>query len=219
MASSSLNVTDFSEIKIILCVQGYSLEHQYFIREIGFWTKGISGSIPFNCKLNEKKLDERSKLIIEESEKEINGIRLKKRVEAGLALSEARAVLRTLYHLNSDSAAKYIGICSDDYINGLLFNAGLGSYVRYLDNLFILQSKQIKCPTNEIIRMAMKQYPGNYEVCHLHDHYLKNNEIPLCAKLKAEFIANFCLNMINSQEKDNATQFASIVYELNSISK
>src|SRR5437868_10507504 len=110
---SSVNFS-FSDIRIILSVQGYPLDYQYIVREIGFWYEGKSGSIPFNCKVNTKQLDTGNHKVITKAEEEINGIRLKKTVDIGLTQSDVKAVLKTLYNINNDSSAKYIGICGDD---------------------------------------------------------------------------------------------------------
>lgn len=209
---SSLNFS-FSDIRIILCVQGYPLDYQYIVREIGFWCNGQSGSIPFNCKINANQLDTKNHSIISHSVEEINGIRLKKTTEAGLALSETKAVLRTLYHLNN-SPAKLIGICADDNLNGLLFKAGLGSYVKDLNNMDIFKQSNSVLPTNETIRNTVKQKLDDYKVCSLHDHLLKNNNFPLCAKVKAQFIANYCLNYSPSVIPTIAYQYQEIIEDI-----
>lgn len=199
---SSVNF-DFSDIRIVLCVQGYPLDYQFIVREIGFWYNGISGCIPFNCKINVNQLDTENRNIISQCEEEINGIRLKKTTEGGLALSETKAVLRTLYQMNNMSQAKLIGICGDDNIKGLLFKAGLGSYVKDLNYLEDLKKKNTKLPSNEEIRSNIKQNSKVFKFCNLHDHLLRNNETPLCSKVKAEYIANYCLqlNQINMTNK------------------
>ena len=58
MATSRI---DFEDIRIIFCVQGYSLDYKFVLREIGFWTRGLSGSVPFNCKINKNQLDVQTK--------------------------------------------------------------------------------------------------------------------------------------------------------------
>lgn len=193
---SSFNI-DFSDIRIILCVQGYHLDYQFIVREIGFWCKDKSGSIPFNCKVNKNQLDCTNQQIITHSEEEIHGIKLKKNFEFGLALSEVRAVLRTLYHINSGSDAKYIGIIGDDIMKGLLFKAGLGSYVIDVNYLNVFKQTNTRCPTNEMIITHIKLNPEKYSFCTIHER-LKNNESPICARIKAEFIANYCLNFSKS---------------------
>ena len=186
----SFQKVDFSDIRIVLSVQGYSLDYQYIVREIGFWFNGHSGSIPFNCKINRNQLDIANQTIITKSEEQMNGIRLKKSITAGLALSETRAVLRALYHLNSSSKGKFIGISSDDNITGLLFKSGLGPFVKNLKHLSIFENNQ-KLPTNEEIISALNQYPNKFKICNLHDNF---TIIPMCAKVKAEFLAMYCMN-------------------------
>src|SRR6266481_5810957 len=190
---SSVNF-NFSDIRIILSVQGYPIDYQYVVREIGYWINGQSGSIPFNCKINVNQLDIKNHSIINKSVEEINGIRLKKSTEGGLSLSDTKAVLKTLYHLNNSHKAKFIGICGDDHINGLLHKAGLGCFVKDLNYLDVFKQNNVTLPTNEIIRTSLRQNFDKYKVCPLHDYFLKNNDFPLCAKVKAEFIANYCLS-------------------------
>ena len=151
---ASLNI-NFEDIRIILCVQGYSLDNKFVQREIGFWCNGISGSIPFNCRINNNQLDIRNQKIIHALEEEVHGIKLKTSIEHGLSNSECRAVLRTLYHMNN-SLAKYIGICRDENINGLLYSAGLGSFVIDLDNLVSVNNQTIICPSNKDLQNLMK---------------------------------------------------------------
>ena len=110
MASSNV---EFSDIKIILCVQGYSLDYQFILREIGFWTNNFSGSIPFNCKINKNQLDIKNQKTIFALEEDIHGIKTKKPVENGLSLSETKTVLKTLYNLSNNTNSKYIGICRE----------------------------------------------------------------------------------------------------------
>ena len=190
MASENIN---FSDIKIIFCVQGYSLNYQFILREIGFWTRDSSGSIPFNCKININNLDIQSIRTINALEETIHGIRVKRNIDCGLALSETKAVLRTLYHMNSwNTDADKIGICRDPNINGLLYKAGLGKYVVELDDLSMFKNTEDSVPSNKDLQNFMKNEPLKYTVCELHDR-LKTDETALCAKVKAEFIADFCI--------------------------
>lgn len=188
MATCKVN---FEDIRIIFCVQGYSLDYKFVLREIGFWTKGFSGSVPFNCKINKNQLDIQSKRTIEYLEDDIHGIKFKKHIENGLASSESKAVLRTLYHMNSNEKAKKIGICRDENINGLLHYAGLGSQIINLDDLFMFQNSNDNCPSNNELKLFMKTNSNKYSICEIHDQ-LRNNDLPICAKVKAEFIADYC---------------------------
>ena len=195
MASLSVNLDD---IRIIICVQGYSLDYQFIVREIGYCYNGISGSIPFNCNINKRNLDVNNQRIIYALEEEIHGIKLNKKSDYGLAQSEVRAVLRTLYAMANNSKAKYIGICRDENINGLLHKAGLGIFVVNMDNLNIFRNTLDACPSNKDLIELMKNNKNLYSVCDLHDKF-KNDCIPICAKVKAEFISDFCNNFIPTQ--------------------
>jgi len=191
MASFNFN---FSDIRIIFCVQGYSLPYEFVLREIGFWTPFTSGSIPFNCKINLSNLDVQSLKTINVLEENIHGIKVKKNADCGLAISDAKAVLRTLYHMTSwKSNSNRIGICRDPNINGLLHKAGLGIYVVELDDLQIFKNTEDKVPSNKDLQLFMKNNPKNYTICPMHEA-LKCTEYPICAKVKAEFIADFCKN-------------------------
>ena len=128
-------------------------------------------------------------------EEEVNGIKLKKKNEFGLAQSEVKAVLRTLYSMAKQTKAKYVGICRDEYINSLLFKAGLGNFVVDLDHLNIFRSSTQHCPSNQDLIEYLKVNSNKYSICDLHDR-LQTNEMPLCAKVKAEFVYDFCKNLI-----------------------
>lgn len=198
---ASLNIS-FEDLRIILCVQGYSLDYQFIVREIGFWYNGLSGSIPFNVKINRNLLDINSQKIIYALEEEVHGIRLKKSIEHGLAASEVKAVLRTLYHMAGSTNAKYIGICRDENINGLLYKAGLGNYVVDIDSISLFRNTVEKTPSNKDLKLFMENNKNKYSVCRIHD-VLRNGEIPLCAKVKAQFIADYCINLKNNDKYFN----------------
>src|SRR5882757_1409104 len=154
MASFNFN---FSDIRIIFCVQGYSLPYEFVLREIGFWTPFTSGSIPFNCKINLSNLDVQSLKTINVLEENIHGIKVKKNADCGLTISDAKAVLRTLYNMTSwNNKVNRIGICRDPNINGLLYKAGLGNYVVELDDLLILKNSKYKVPSNKDLQSFMK---------------------------------------------------------------
>ena len=183
MASRNMK---FSDIKIILCVQGYTLDYQFILREIGFWTNYYSGSIPFNCKINKNQLDIKNQKTIYALEEDIHGIKCKKHIENGLALSEIKTVLKTLYNLSNNLESKFIGICRDENINGLLHQAGLGKYVIEMDNLDIFRDTAKKCPSNTDLKIILKNQPNRFHICGLHE-LLRDGSLPLCAKVKADY--------------------------------
>ena len=188
---ASLNI-NFSDIRIILCVQGYNLDYQFIPREIGFWSPYFSGSIPFNCKINLTNLDVKSLKNINVLEDLVHGIKVKKNFECGLAISETKAVLRSLYHMTSwTNGGNRIGICRDVNVNGLLHKAGLGGYVVELDDLSIFRNTEDGVPSNKDLQLFMKTIPTKYTICNMHEN-LKCDDYPLCAKVKAEYLADFC---------------------------
>jgi hypothetical protein len=187
---------EFKDIRTIICMQGYHLDYQFHIREIGFWSKNVSGVIPFNCKINGNQMDSDNQKIIFYSEQELHGIKLKDSFENGLPSSEIKSVLKTIYHItkSTDYEATYIGICKDDYISGILAKAGLGKYVIALDNLEMFKRRNTLFPTNDLIRSELIRRPELYPLCHLHGK-LKNDAIPLCSRAKAKFVADICLQI------------------------
>ena len=121
----------------------------------------------------------------------MHGIKLKKIFENGLSSSDSKAVLKTLYNMKGNSNGNKIGICRDENINGLLHNASLGCYVINLDDLRMFHNSDILCPSNKDLIQFMKSNPNKYQICDLHER-LKNNQPTICAKVKAEYLAEYC---------------------------
>ena len=201
--NNAYNKFVFDDIKIVLCSEGYNLNYQYVVREIGFWSNGISASIPFNVKLNKNHLDEKNRSEILFCEQQLNGIKLKRNFENGLAASDIKPVLKTLFHMNNNPNGKYIGIRqSDIQLEGLLYKAGLGNHVVHLENLANLP----KFPDLQWIRDFIKSNPNKHIICQLHDR-LKINEPANCAKVKAEIIADWIkLSKDIEREQDQRLQ-------------
>lgn len=38
---------DFDEIRLIICINGFTIDEKYHIVELGFWSRKLSGVIPF----------------------------------------------------------------------------------------------------------------------------------------------------------------------------
>src|SRR5260370_8613332 len=194
----ALYMPSFDEIRIIICVQGYILDYQFVVREIGFWSREKFGSIPFNCKINRNQLDTKSNKSVYFAENELHGIKLKTTTQFGLTNCEIKSVLRTLYHMTetNNPKAKYIGIVRDENVNGLLFKSGLGNLVMDMNNLEIFRNSTNNCPSNKDYWVMMKSDPSRYKVCKLHSK-LSINDSPICAAVKAKYIADYCLEIIN----------------------
>jgi hypothetical protein len=204
---------DFKDIRAIICMQGYHLDYQYYIREIGFWSRTLSGVIPLNCKIYNSELSSNNQQTIFYSE-EIHGLKWKKTFENGIPFSDLKCVLNCIYHLtkSEDYDSSYIAICKDDAISGLLGKAKLSKYVVDIENLELFRRNNIVFPTNEVIHEQITSNISKYPVCHLHDS-LKNNAVPLCSRSKAKFIADFCLHIISTEfEVSSKNKMASLLH-------
>ena len=197
---------NFDDIKIILCSEGYNLDYQYIVREIGFWSNGFSASIPFNVKLNKNHLDEKNRREVLFCEEQLNGIKLKRNFEYGLASSDIKLVLRTLFHMSYNNSGKYIGISSSDHqLEGLLHKSGLGNHIVILERL---KSQRVYAafPDLSLIRDSIQTNPNKYIVCQYHDR-LRINQPPSCAKIRAEIIAEWCkMTKEYSQDQERRLQ-------------
>lgn len=175
-----------NDIRLILCVQGYYLEHQFILRELGYWYKGNCGSLPFNCKINLNKLDCTNQNLIVKYE-ELHGMKLKKNFENGLTISELKPVIKSLYHIAGldNEIAKYICVVRNEYITSHLYNAGMGLYVTFLD--------QFHENINYITEEDYQNFVKENKTCNLHENV--NDKFPLCAAVKAKYIAQKILNI------------------------
>jgi hypothetical protein len=204
MAMFNAKEVNFEDIRIILCVQGYSINSKYVVREIGFWNRENSGVIPFTLRTKFYKLSNEDKMSVNYLVKVHHGIPLNKQVNYGLMNQEAAAAIKTLYHScsneNSERERNYIGICDDMNIYHLLNIAGLGHLVVNLKNLY--DKPETTIPSNNNI-LKMKEF--GYcclRPCELHDP-LSNENIPFCARTKAIILANWCKCMNNLTSRFN----------------
>jgi len=183
----------FEDLRIVICSNGFKLDCDYILREIGFSYENVSGSIPFNCRLNRYKIEATSQFIIDYLENEVHGIKFNKKVDHGLLASECISVLKSLYHLNTTTSAKYIGISSqDEGIKALLYKAGLGQYIIDLNNIDVVKNNSPIPSDGEL--MVIQQNEITCNPCSIHDR-LKSFYKPLCAKTKAEYLFNFCKSL------------------------
>ena len=187
-------------------MQGYPLDYHYYIREVGFWSRKLSGSIPLNCKINKNELDVHGHQIIFYYEEDVHGLKLKKNIENGIPSSELKTVLKCIYNLtdSEDSNAKFIGICSEDQISGLLAKANLGKFVLEIDKLDLFKRNNYIFPTNDVLRKELSDKVENYPYCQLHD-MLRNEGIPFCCVSKANYIANLCFQISSKEQTLSCT--------------
>lgn len=197
----------FEDIRLIVSIQGYQLNHQYIIREIGFWSQKMTGVIPFNCKLNLAQIDSTSEKNIHIAENEYHGIRLRKILANALPSSDASAVIKCLYHLakREDYEADYIGICKEENIAPIIFKAGLGKFILEIDYLDIFQKTNSKLLSLAEIKYLVSTDPIKYKPCTLHDN-LRNNGLSVCAKVKCDIIVGQIIKMCTQIQQQQQQQ-------------
>ena len=202
---------EFKDVRTIICMQGYPLDYHFYIREIGFWSRTLCGSIPLNCKINKSELDFYNQQTIYYFEEEVHGIKLKKNIENGLPTSELKTILKCIYLMTASDQydSTYIAVCKEDKISGILSKANLGKYVLEIDSFDMFKRSGYVFPTNDIIRKELSQNVKDYPVCPLHET-LKNNVVPLCSKAKAMFIANYCKQIVINEENSKNIQSSMI---------
>ena len=212
----------FEDFRLILSIQGYQLNNHFIVREVGYWSPKISGVIQFNCKISSSRLDTFSAKNIHICENEVHGIKVKKVVENGMASSDISSVIKCLYQMTkiNGSIGDYIGIIREENICPIIYKAGLGKHVVELDELQILIKNNTTLPTFGDIKYMVSVDPTKYKPCSLHE-ILRTQEVPVCAKAKAEIIANH-LQQLNAQQQKpvliqgQSTDLYSIILQQNS---
>ena len=191
----------FEDIRVIFSIQGYQLNNQFVVREVGYWSPKINGVIQFNTKISASRLDTFSIKNIHIFENEFHGIKLKKFVENGMASSDVGSVLKCLYQVTKSegSVADYIGIIREEMISSILYKAGLGKYVIELEDLITLTKSNTTLPSFNDLKYIIGTEINKYKPCSLHDS-LRTSETPVCSRAKAEIIGNH-LQQINAQQQ------------------
>lgn len=189
--------SNFEDIRMLISIQGYNLNNQYVIREIGVWSRKFSGHIPFNCKINMKLLDNLSIRNIQMAESLVHGIRLKKQIEHGIPSSEATTTLKVLYNLTKrdDYDSDYIGVLKSENVSWILCKADLGRYMIEIEDLDILNT-----PEKINLDILIKNEKKNHLFCDLHQ-MLRNNETPLCSHVKVNILANELIRLSAQQQQ------------------
>ena len=97
------------------------------------------------------------------------------------------------------SIGDYIGIIREENVAPIIYKAGLGKHAVELDDLEILLKNNTTLPTFGDIKYMVGSDRQKYKPCSLHE-ILRTQEIPVCAKAKAEIIANH-LQQLNAQQQ------------------
>jgi hypothetical protein len=139
----------------------------------------------------------------------LHGINIDKQQEFSLLQSEIKSAIKSLYFAaENKNCGKYIGICRDLNILSLCNSAGFFFLTVNLEKINCLPNN-VKIPSNEELFSLLENKFQPYEICKLHNK-LENNRIPMCAGVKAKFIADFLIK--NEKKKnDNFTTEISII--------
>ena len=62
MALVNPKKVNFDEIRVIFCLNGYYINHNFIVLEIGYWSRKLCGVIPFQANINSKNLSDIEKL-------------------------------------------------------------------------------------------------------------------------------------------------------------
>jgi hypothetical protein len=196
MASLNAKAISFDKIRLIVCVNGFTIENEFLVKEIGFWSRKQTGIIPFSTKKPFKNLNAFDLLTVNYLYKAHHGINLKSQSKLGMMSYEASAALKCLYnvcHQEFDTDdRKYIGYSNDHNVLALLYRAGLAEYSVNIQNIYDEQ------PPSNFDIVAMKNYGyGFYAPCFMHDA-LESSRPAICAKIKSIILAEWC----NEKEKN-----------------
>jgi hypothetical protein len=191
----------FEDIRLILCVHGYTLENKFICREIGYWSRNGSGVIPFSCRVNPNRLNSKDRTTLRYLTKNFHGIDIRKQLEIGLLQNEIRSVIRTLYLMSDDdNNRKYIGICRDINVFTLCCSSGFQYLTINLENMNNISSES-RVPTNDDLLNLMENKYNPYKICKIHNN-LDNGKPVLCAGTKAKFLADYFIKSISELNKN-----------------
>jgi hypothetical protein len=189
MALINAKAVSFNEIRVIICVNGYTVKNEFVVREIGFWSRNINSVIPFSSRITYNSLSSIDKTTINYLLNAHHGIGIKKQPNNGLLPSETCGVIKSIYHMCSDkfddSKRIYIGYADDLNALQLLHKAGLSHLAINVKKLF-----EIEPPSNAKITEMCHYGKGIYSPCSLHED-LMNQMPPLCAKVKSLILAEW----------------------------
>jgi hypothetical protein len=190
MASLNSSGITFDKIKLIICVNGYTVNDEFLFMEIGFWSRKLTGVIPFTSGKCYSNLSSVDRMTINYLYNVHHGINFKIQPFNAMNQKEAVASLKMLYNICTDDyendQRKYIAYSNDPNTLTLLYKCGLSEFAVNIENMF-----NLKPPSNSQI-MKMSNYgKGSYKPCDIHDQ--RNNITkPHCANIKALILAEWC---------------------------
>jgi frataxin-like iron-binding protein CyaY len=182
----------FNEIRVVFTVEGFYVENNFVIKELGYKSKDLNGSIFFNT--DSKLLNKKDKNTSYFLSNFVHGINFYKNNEHWISSKDYSSVIKTIYQLTedkNDKNKKYIGYSNDINVLTLLHNSGLDKISVNLKQVFE------DIPTIKKIKLLPAYGFGSYAPCHMHD---RSTEYKFqCAKVKSLILFEWCLEKYMNQ--------------------
>lgn len=195
MALINSSQVDFNDVRLIVCLNGFTINETFQIVELGFWSRKFSGVIPFKSTKSWSKLNHLDKLSVNYLTSEYHGIGLDQlKNQNALHQSDIFGALRAIYHLTDDGVKdrKLIGYLGNQCLLDILGKMGIGGY--------LVNIKEMCSPTSisiDQIRSSQDYGWDDFEICNLHNNYVGNDfKFPVCAKSISCYLANYFMNKI-----------------------
>lgn len=187
----------FDDIRVIFCLNGFYIDEEFQVMEIGFWSRKITGSIPFFSNKNYSKLKSKEKISVNFLTNSHHGIEFNNKFDKGFSQADVVSCIKYIYHVCSDDVKSryYIGYINDRFLLNFVGKSGLGYMLVNIDQMY-----NAPAPSNEEMLGSENYGKDDYKPCNLHKK-LENNLEPHCVKVKAEFLADFCKKMETENKK------------------
>ena len=194
MSLLNCKAVNFNDIRVIFCINGFYIDEEFQVMEIGFWSRNISGVIPFFNKKCYSKLTHKDRMSVNYLTYAHHGLNLTNKFDKSLSQSEVVSCLKSIYQICSDEndSRIYIGYMNDNFFLNIAGKAGLGNLIVNIDKMY-----DEHAPSNEVMMRHNDYGKAEYKPCFLHQK-IENDKDPHCAKVKAKFLADFC----SMKEKD-----------------
>ena len=192
MALMNSSQVNFDDLRLIVCLNGFTINDQFQIVEFGFWSRKLSGNIPFKSTKVWSKLNHLDRLSVNYLTSEYHGIGLEQlKYQDALHQTDIFGSIRSIYHLCDDGVEnrKLIGYLGNECLLELLGKLGIGNYPVKINDMYPASSIQI----DEIRNNKLYGEIPDFEICKIHTQYNGNDfRYPVCARAIACFLAKFC---------------------------
>jgi hypothetical protein len=186
----------FSEIRLVLSVEGFYINETFVLKELGFKSKDLCGTVYFKTECNQ--LNQKDRKTTAFLSNFIHGLNYYKNNEHWVSSNDFSAVIKTLYQLTEDGhdlSKKYIGYSNDLNLLTLLHKSGFSTVSVNLKEIFD------DIPTIKSIKSLPAYGFGTYRPCHMHQSI--NDFKYQCAKVKSLILYEWCLNKLQNSEIKN----------------